>query len=252
MTQNQLVTKSTEEYLLNWREPIGSFPYLPPSTEILERYAHLSSIDNLRFPICKRIMELMFIIPIASVLFLPFASIIVLLSIEILLRGERLGPIYFYYCVSGGRKVKKWKVRVVKEANICLDLAAKGDWRAWSNEWEPSDRLFFGNLAKKFYLDEFPQFMSVLRGEMTLVGPRPLAELHYHRDIAQGNFTRKILRGGIIGFGHVRKGTSEFGNPDFEFEYASLIETGKCSQILRADLWVIFKAIEVVLRGGGH
>lgn len=252
MRRNKLVSKSAEEYLLNWHEPIGSFPYLAPNNDILERFAHLKSIGKLSTPICKRVVELIFIIPLATVLFLPFAIIIFLLAIEILIRGERLGPIYYYYCVSGGIKIKKWKVRVVKEAKICLDLAAQGDWRAWSNEWEPSERLFFGNLAKKFYLDEFPQFISVLRGEMALVGPRPLAELHYQRDLAQGNFTRKILKGGIIGFGHVRKGTNEFGNPEFEFEYASLVETGQCSKILYADFWVIFKAIEVVLRGGGH
>ena len=252
MKHKKLVSECSEEYLRSWSEPIGSFPYLPPSKDILERFSYLNSVKKLRFPICKRIVELGLIIPIACVLFLPFAFIIILLSIEILLRGERLGPIYYYYCVSGGVKIKKWKVRVVTEANICLDLAARGDWRAWSNEWEPSDRLIFGNLAKKFYLDEYPQFISVLRGEMALVGPRPLAELHYQRDVGQGNFTRKILKGGIVGFGHVRKGTNEFGNPEFEFEYASLVETGHCSKILYADLWVILKAIEVVLRGGGH
>ena len=54
---------------------------------------------------------------------------------------------------------------------------------------------------------------------MSFVGPRPLSIIHYERDLAQGNVSRKLIKGGLLGFGHIHKGTSEMGNPQFEYEY---------------------------------
>ena len=44
---------------------------------------------------------------------------------------------------------------------------------------------------------------------MSIVGPRPLSVLHYERDKAQGNVTRSLLKGGLLGLGHINKGTKD-------------------------------------------
>ena len=53
-------------------------------------------------------------------------------------------------------------------------------------------------------------------GNINIVGPRPLSVLHYERDKAQGNVTRSLLRGGLLGLGDINKGTSEMGNSVYE------------------------------------
>ena len=76
--------------------------------------------------------------------------------------------------------------------------------------------------------------------------------MHYERDIEQGNITRRLLRGGILGLGHINKGTSEMGNPVYEYEYLRNNINMSSFQLLRLDLWIIFKGLILVLKGGGH
>lgn len=242
---------SKENYLKNWVEPEGSFPYQRPTEELLAQYQHINDTP-IPYPLCKRLFEIALITPLFLALFLPFAVLYSLIWIEARLRKETYGPLYYYFSMSGSRVIKKWKLRVISQDAVCTELAEEGDWRAWSSEWIKSDRLFWGDISKKIYLDEFPQLFAVLVGQMSLVGPRPLSLLHAERDIAQGNFTRKILRGGLIGFGHVRKGTEQFGMPSFEFEYASILKEANCLKILKADLWVIKEAVKLVFKAGGH
>ena len=74
--------------------------------------------------------------------------------------------------------------------------------------------------------------------------------LHYERDRAQGNVTRFLIKGGLLGLGHINKGTAEMGNPVYEYvdQYLKRSSFG----LLMLDLWVIWRGIWVIVRGGGH
>jgi hypothetical protein len=87
---------------------------------------------------------------------------------------------------------------------------------------------------------------------MSIVGPRPLAVIHFERDRAQGNVTRSLLKGGLLGLGHINKGTTEMGNPVYEYEYADQYLKRSSLGLLMLDLWLVWRGILVVVKGGGY
>ena len=87
---------------------------------------------------------------------------------------------------------------------------------------------------------------------MSIVGPRPLSILHYERDIAQGNISRFLLKGGLLGLGHINKGTSEMGNSEYEYYYIDQYLNRSPIGLFNLDLWIIWKGIILIFKGGGY
>ncbi len=234
-------------------EPKEAFPYKAPSLEIQNQYSNLFLLEQ---PIPVAITKILFDKVVAGLILFLCSPIVVLLSLFNLMEGllvsENKGPLFFYYNgISQGKPFKKYKIRIIKMKFIDTELAILGDWHAYKNEWNPATRTYLGHFVKKFYLDEIPQFFSVLTGKMSIVGPRPLAVHHYERDLAQGNITRKLLRGGLLGLGHIHKGTSEMGNPKYEYEYLDYCVNKSSWEILKLDLSIILKGIVLMSKGKG-
>jgi len=242
---------STTQHMV---EPKEAFPYKPPTDEVRARYAHVFALKE---PLPPRFFKVLFDKVVALILLIVAAPLLLLLKMAYLIEGvlipENKGPmIFFYWAVSRGRRIPKYKIRLIKMRYIEPIGASKHEWIAFSAEWTPDSRTHLGQFVKKFYLDELPQFWSVLVGDMSIVGPRPLSELHYERDLAQGNITRKLLPGGLLGLGHILKGTPEMGNPEPEYAYIDQYLKRSSLSLLWLDLQIIGKGIRLMMKGGGH
>ena len=236
------------------KEPSKAFPYKPPTIEIKQKYSYIFSNSFLlkkRYikPIFDRLVALFFLsITLPIIILLKLAFII-----EGILIPENKGPMFFSYnAVSQGKVFPKYKIRLIKKKYIDPEGAKRGDWIAYSAEWNDDSRTYVGAFVKKFYLDEIPQFWNVLRGDMSVVGPRPLAVIHYERDLAQGNVSRKYLKGGLLGLGHILKGKPEFGDPVYEYEYIDQYTKRSDLGLFWLDLSIIWRGILLILKGGGH
>ena len=235
-------------------EPKKAFPYKPPTSELINKYRSIFDIDGC---LPNKILKTCFDKISSFLLLIIFLPILFLIKAIFLLEGllipENSGPMFFYYyAVSQGKVFRKYKIRIIKMKYIDSEKAKSGDWLAYTAEWNSESRTYIGQFVKKFYLDEIPQLWCVLTGKMSIVGPRPLAVIHYKRDIAQGNISRRLIRGGLLGLGHILKGKPEFGNPLYEYEYINRYINSSELKLLFIDFNIIFRGIILILKGGGN
>ena len=228
-----------------------AFPYLPPDDAIRARYA---AVFERRDPLPDRWAKAVFDRAFGALALVFTAPLFVGLLLANLVEGllipaHRGSLITSYNAVSRGKIIKKYKIRVVKAAAEDAEAARRGEWQP--AEWSKENRTYVGLIAKKFYLDEIPQFFSLLTGDISLVGPRPLAVIHYERDLAQGNVTRKLVKGGLVGPTQALKGTDRFGSPEVEYAYVEKYMTLSSVGMLLHDLGIILRCGKVMLQGKG-
>lgn len=120
----------------------------------------------------------------------------------------RHNPFYFQEREgAGARRIKVWKLRSMytdADARLERHLAENPAMRA---EWERSFKLradprilpVIGHFIRKTSLDELPQLFNVLKGEMSLVGPRPFPYYHLARFEPEFRALRASVRPGITG-----------------------------------------------------
>ena len=137
-----------------------------------------------------------------------------MLVAAILVRCSGPGPIFFRQRrhTANGREFSILKFRTMRE--LTPDQARIEET---SDRWQRGDKdrvTGIGRLLRRTSLDELPQLFNVLRGEMSLVGPRPLAagEVADARDSWHGFMLRQNVRSGITGWAQVHGLRGEANN----------------------------------------
>ena len=175
------------------------------------------------------------------------------IKIRFLKEGDK-GSIFFLQDRIGqdGRSMKIIKYRsMIENAESVLQKLMETDPQI-AAEYQQNKKLKndprvtkIGNLLRRTSLDEFPQFINVLKGDMSLIGPRP----YLHREIADmGHFYDGVIKvkPGITGMWQVS------GRSDLSFRDRCRLDdyyVRNCSIWL--DLTIIIKTIRVVLSREG-
>ncbi|MEM9740828.1 MAG: sugar transferase [Pseudomonadota bacterium] len=194
--------------------------------------------------ILNRVMDLFLAIPMALFL-LP-----ALIALALMIRNEDKGPILFKQTRRGrnGQSFTCYKFRtMVVDAQEQLDrlLASDPEMR---REWEETQKLKDdpritrgGGLLRRTSLDELPQLWNIIRGDMSIVGPRPIVKdevRRYGSDIEHYD----SVRPGVIGLWQIsgRNDTSYAKRVALDVDYAQ-------RRSILLDMYILVKSVPAIL-----
>ena len=174
-----------------------------------------------------------------------FLTLPVLGIVALAIKLDSPGPV-FYRQVRVGLRAQAymiWKFR-----SMCIDAEKSG--ARWTSEQDPRVSRV-GRYLRKWRLDEIPQLINVLKGEMSLVGPRPARPVFVQdlRSVIPFYDLRHAVRPGITGWAQT------------QFRYGASLEDAHVklqydlyyvkNLSLRLDLRILLETIRVIMRGEG-
>ena len=181
--------------------------------------------------IAKRVLDLL----VASFLLVCLSPVLV--AVAVLVRLSLGSPVLFRQRRAGrnGRIFTIWKFRSMRDAEDC-------EGRPLPDE----ERLTrFGQLLRKTSLDELPQLVNVLWGDMSLVGPRPLLPQYLERYTPEQARRHEVLPG-ITGWCQVRGRNALSWDEKLKLD-VWYVDNWR----LRLDLRILVQTVSTTLRRDG-
>ena len=202
------------------------------------------------YKLIKRIVDIIGGL-VGTILLIPIA---IVLYIVTLFSKENKGPLFFEQLRIGknGKEFRLYKFRsMVMHADEKLweylnnNQEAKEEYKKYKKLKEDPRITKLGKFLRKTSLDEFPQFINVLKGDMSLVGPRPY--LYREKADMGENYSEIIkVKPGLTGYWQVN------GRSDVDFNERTKMDVEYIKdRNLWFDLKILVKTILKVFKKGG-
>jgi exopolysaccharide biosynthesis polyprenyl glycosylphosphotransferase len=206
-------------------------------------------LDEPQYAGASRFMKMAFDRLGACLILLAFAPVMLTLAAIVKLTSE--GPVFYRQerIGKGGATfgmIKFRSMRVGADAELAALLAAEGKSLAELPKLENDPRITkVGGVMRRYSLDELPQLLNVLKGDMSLVGPRPQRdfEVEQYDHVADRRLT---VRPGMTGLWQVS------GRSDLDFAESIRLDVHYVENwSMTADLILLWKTLRAVVRPDG-
>lgn len=201
--------------------------------------------------ICKRAID------IIGALIGLILSIPIVLIAAILIKLESKGPVFFHQLRVGKITHTQADLIYVHKLRTMHHQAEKHSGAVWA-QGNDTRITKVGRILRKTRIDELPQLWNVLKGDMSLVGPRPERPVFYQqleREIPYFIQRTFCTRPGITGLAQVMNGydnSVEDVRNKIAWDYSYVLSMSKLSTWLMMECAVILKTVKVVVLGKGQ
>ncbi len=205
--------------------------------------SQLIEIDQDMMPKYEKFLKRLFDLCISFLVVFLFWPIFLLVAIFVKLSSN--GNI-IYSQQRIGKNFRKFNI--YKFRSMYTNAENRGPQLANDND---SRITPWGKTMRKYRLDELPQFFNVIKGDMSLVGPRPEREFFIDKIVCKAPIYKKLLqvRPGITSWGQVKFGYASSIDEMIERMKYDFMYLENMSIIL--DLKILFQTISVLVKGKG-
>lgn len=188
------------------------------------------------YNVVKRGIDILF-----SLVLLIATSPILIISLIIVFLQDFKNPLFSQKRVGIGNE----EFIIYKVRSMVYDAEKNGAKWAEKNDMRVTS---FGKFIRKTRIDELPQLWNVIKGEMSLIGPRPELEIFYKEfEKTIPNFRDRLqVKPGLGGLAQVNGGYDVTPKEKLEYDLEYIENLG-----LKLDIKIFFKTIKVVLTGDG-
>jgi len=207
--------------------------------------------ERVPIPKAKRIFDIIMVFTLVVILSPLIFLIILWIFVEQIIIPASRGSIF--YCetrISAARLFKFYKFRIFKQKIVDRERKKHSCIHTKPLEGNIKNLTYYGRFLKQIYMDELPQLINVIRGDMTLVGPRPTNVEVSDQIKKLGDYTKEKMVCGITGSFQAQKGGR--GNQrKLDEDYINYVASNPGWKVVIKDLKIIFKTIQTIFKAEG-
>lgn len=175
---------------------------------------------------------------LVSLIALPFVLLVVVVFAPIIYLEDK-GPV-FYNATRRGKEGHNFKMYKLRSMYVNSPVLKNSDGSTYTNDRDPRVTKI-GRLLRKFSIDEFPQFLNVLKGDMSIIGPRPTLAVTPYEELDEMRQKRLRVRPGITGYSqaYYRNSITQQEKVMYDCEYVDKVSFVFDVKILLRTVYVV-------------